>query len=106
MDGFYGFDFVNEEAEAVAHVDDGCVDGGSGGGVEDQANGVGFTADAERMDLAGYGTVGDGFADLEHVGAEDQFVTRFKMIGIVFHEGVPAGQAAAHGLHGADEGGG
>src|ERR1700761_5610830 len=105
MFGFYGFDFVDDEAEAIAHVDDGCVDGGTCGGVEDETNGVGFAAYAEGMDLAGHGAIGDRFTDLEHMGAEDHLVTRFEMIGIIFHERIAAGETAAHGLHGADESG-
>ena len=40
-----------------------------------------------------------------YMGAEDEVIAGLEVIGIVFHKGVAAGEAAAHGLHGADEGG-
>src|SRR5258708_5746343 len=70
----HGFYFVYEEAEAIAHVYDGGVDGGSGGGIEDEPDGVGFSADAQGVDLAGWLAGCDGLADLEHVCAEDHVI--------------------------------
>ena len=68
-----------------------------------RADSVRFAADAEGVDLAGRSPVGDGFADLEHMGAEDHVVAGFEVVCVVFHERITAGQAAAQCFHGADE---
>src|SRR5579872_3703093 len=99
-----GFHFVYDQPKAVTHVDYGSVDRGSGGRIENQSYRVRLSADAEGVDLAGRFAVGNGFADLEHMRAEDEVIARFEMIGIIFHERIAAGQAAAHHLHGADKG--
>ena len=46
-------DRVDDHAEAVAHVDDGRVDGVAGLRIEDQPDRILLAADAERMDFAG-----------------------------------------------------
>ncbi len=66
---------------------------------------AGPAADTQRMDLAGGLAGSDGRTDLQHVGAEHLHALRLKVVGVILHEGSAAGQAGAHHLHGAQQGG-
>jgi len=74
----YSLHLVDDQPEAVAHVDDGSIEGGAGGGVEDQSDRIGLSADAERVDFAGRFAIGDGLADLQHVSAENEVIAGSK----------------------------
>ena len=45
-------DLVDQEPETITHVNKGCDDGRSGGGVEHKAHRVVASADRKRVDLA------------------------------------------------------
>ena len=47
-----GIDFVNEQSEPVPEVDERCVERRPSRAIEDEANGIFFAADAERMNFA------------------------------------------------------
>src|SRR5690606_742949 len=53
MLGFHGFDFVDQQPEAVAHVDYGRIDRRSTTAVEHQAHRVGFAPNPKRMNFTG-----------------------------------------------------
>src|SRR5579862_4217439 len=55
------------------------------------------------MNLKLRSACGDGFADFEHVGAENLMPPGREMIGVVFHERGSARQALPHDLHRADQ---
>ena len=71
--------------------------------VEDQAHRVLAAADAERMDFQARARGRQARADLEHVGAEDDFLPGDQVVGVVLHQRGAAGQPRAHDLRGAHE---
>ena len=97
-------DRVDDEAEAVAEVDERGVEGGALRHVEDEARRVGLAADPERVDLERGLPLGDRGADLEHVRPEHLRALRVEVVGVVLHEGRAARKAAGHHLRRADEG--
>ena len=79
---------------------------GPGSAVKTRRTGSSRPPMARRVDLQAGARGGEGGADLEHVGAEDQLVAGGQVVGVVLHEGGAAGQAGAHDLGGADQDGG
>ena len=47
---------------------------------------------------------GNGRADFEHVGTDDQFIARREVIGVILHERGATRQSVAHDLGGAQQG--
>ena len=103
LDGSY---LVNQEAETVAEVDEGGVEGLASRGVEDEANRVLLATDTERVDFDFGFSRGDSRADFEHVRTEDLVALGRHVIGIIFHEGGAARETFAHHFHGANKRGG
>ena len=99
----HGFHLVHYHAEAVAQVHNGGVQGRAGGAVEHQTGRVGLAADAQRVHFHFDLAFGNRGADFEHVRTQNLLVAGLEVVGVVFHEGVAAGQAGAHHLHGAHQ---
>ena len=94
-------DVLDDQAEAVAQVDEGGGDGRAGLGGEDQARGVLAVAHGERRGADGDLALGHGRVDLGHVGLEDAVLARDQVVGVVLHErGALGGRVAGgHDLH-------
>src|SRR6185437_4770927 len=84
--------FIDDHAEAIAHVHQGGVDRGAGGGGENQAHGIGLAANRKGMNFEGGLARGNRGADFEHVGAENLGLAG-EIVGVVLHEGGAAGKA-------------
>jgi signal transduction histidine kinase len=73
-------DLVDKEAEAVAEIHEGDVDGRARAGVEHQPGGICLAADPEGMHLEAGPFRGDRGADLQHVGAEYQLTRGVELV--------------------------
>ena len=60
---FDGSDFIHDEAETIAEIDEAGIERLAGGRVENHANRVSFSADAQRMNLHGWFSRGNRGAD-------------------------------------------
>ena len=100
-----GFHFIDNEAEPVAHVDEARVDGRTVIALEHNAGRIALAADSQRMHLQARLVFRDGGADFQHVGAQHHFISRFEVIGVVFHKGGSLAGRTCHQLGEADHGG-
>ena len=53
---------------------------------------VGFATDTQWVYFAGSLTIGDALTDLQHMRTEHHFITRLKMISIIFHKRITTAQ--------------
>ena len=99
-------DLLDDQAEAVAQVDEGAGDGRAGLAREDEAGGVLAVAHGERRLADRDAALGDGRVDLGHVGLEDALLAGDQVVGVVLHEAAALGvsHAGGHDLHQAHHG--
>ena len=97
-------DVLDDQAEAVAQVDEGGGDGGAGLAGEDQARRVLTVAHGQRRGADRDLALGDGGVDLGHVGLEDAVLARDQVVGVVLEQrgALEVGVRRGHGLHHAD----
>src|SRR5580704_18186117 len=69
--GLDDVDLVDDETEAISHVDQRSHNRGPTWRRKNQANRIGLASNAQRMDLEGRLVRSDRRADFEHVRAED-----------------------------------
>ena len=99
-------DFVHEQAEAIAQINEARIERRACRRVEHQAHRIFLAADAKRMDLQRRLARRDRRADLQHVRAEHQMAAGSQVVGVVLHERRAARQPLAHDLHRAHQRGG
>ena len=100
---FHGLDFVDDQTEAIAKIDERSVEGSTRRRVEDESHRIFLAADAERMNLQLWLAGGDGLANLQHVRAEHLVPFRREVVGVVLHEGGAALEIRGDDFHRAKE---
>ena len=72
--------------------------------IENEADGIFFSANAERVHFQRRFVFGDRFTHLEHVRTKNKVGVRVQMISIVFHKGGTPRQIGSNRLHRPNQG--
>ncbi|MNI57728.1 hypothetical protein D3C73_1128090 [compost metagenome] len=84
---FHGVHLIDQQAEAIAHVDQAGIDCRAGRSRENQPRRICLATNTERLDIQQrFRLLGDRRADLQHMRADHQIVARLEVIGVILHK--------------------